>query len=218
MFDLHNFSALCFGVPELLFQGGKDVFFCKRAYISRLIHGISHLQFPEACEEVFTEFRSYFFMDDETFCSYTALTGVDHAGIDSRPARLFNVSIVKYNERIGAAKLQYYFLDLTSGTGADFLPCLVAPCERYRIDLITLDEIKGVFRGDEEGLENMIRESCLFERVFDGKGRHGYVGGVFQHHNVPGAYRRDAEPEGLPEREVPWHDCEHDPQRVESYI
>src|SRR5208283_3647210 len=100
MFYLHNFSAFCFCVPELLFKGVEDVCLCNRAYIGRLIHGISDLQFPEAREEVFIEFRGYFLMYNEAFCRYAALSGVEHTGADRCPAGLFNVCIIKHNEWI----------------------------------------------------------------------------------------------------------------------
>ena len=67
-------------------------------------------------------------------------------------------------------------------------------------------------------MKRAIGKTRAVEDVCDRQGALRHVRGLLEQTNVAGHQRRRGETKDLPERKIPWHDRQHDTQRLEMHV
>src|SRR6056297_230869 len=160
---------------------------------------MSALKFRNPFPEHLHKRVMYLLLQDEPFCSNTALPGIDQTGRHCGISSLLKVCILQYDKRIAAPQLQDRFLYLCPGNRCNRCTCRGTARKGHRFHPGMFDNLLHFRRADCQVLKYMEFETRISKNLFNGCSTSLYIGCMLQQCRISGHECRRREPEHLPE-------------------
>jgi hypothetical protein len=122
------------------------------------------------------------------------------------------------DKRVAAAELEDGFLDEPTCLGSDGASGGLAAGEGDCGDPFVAKDGFDLTDFEQEGLKGASREAGAADQRLDGERALRDVGRVLEQRDIACHQRRGKETEDLPEGKVPWHNGEHDAERLPAHI
>ena len=158
------------------------------------------------------------FDHDEAFGPDAALPGIDQPALGANAGRQFEVGVFQNEIGVATAEFEHGLFDQIARFARDGTSGLFAAGQGGGPNLRMLQELGHPLAADREEEEEAFREAGIAEQTFNGPSAAAHIGGVLEQSGISGHQGRRREAEHLPEGEIPRHDRQHDPDRIEAQV
>ena len=189
-----------------------------RPHVRRLGQRVAHPDRAHPPHHPFGEVVGDGLVHDHALGRNAALAAVEHAPRHARLHRRLQVGVLEHHVGIAASQLQHARLDLGSRNRGHLPARPGAPGERHRLHPRVAHQVARGLHVHEEIGEHPAREPGGREEIDQLERAARHAGGVLEQHPVARDQGGSRRAHHLPEREVPRHDREHQPQRREGHV